>query len=272
LFMQYKHTQRGDVILAFAIGTLLLIGSGFLFFGQSTLDRNTSQAREDARPASVELTLLTPDDCARCLDIQNMVSVVMNLPVKLELQREFSESSEEGQALIDSFGITRLPTLIIQGEIGKDNVSSFFSGDEFVRDGAFVWEAPSPVYLDLETGALVGLVDLIYVRDASCTSCYDPSVHDRILASYGLNIGQTRDVDISSSDGRNLIEKYNLTDVPTVLLSKEVIVYDSFVGIWSQVGSIEPDGTFVLRQMDVVGLPYKDLTTGGIKNFDDSEN
>ena len=69
-------------------------------------------------------------------------------------------------------------------------------------------------------------------------------------------------VDLSSDKGKELVQKYSIEKVPTVILSDEVRVYPSSTGL-GQFFSLEKDGSYVFRQLDVVGA-YKDLATNSI--------
>ena len=73
-------------------------------------------------------------------------------------------------------------------------------------------------------------------------------------------------VDISSAEGKALVEKYAIKKVPTVVISGDLREYEGFDTVWGQVGSIEEDGTYVFRQLEVLSqnIVYKDLTTGEV--------
>ena len=61
-------------------------------------------------------------------------------------------------------------------------------------------------------------------------------------------------------------KKYNITLVPTIILSSNAKDYSSLNQAWSQVGSIETDGTFVFRDLSLLNIPYKDLYSNKIIN------
>ena len=63
--------------------------------------------------------------------------------------------------------------------------------------------------------------------------------------------------DISDAKGKELIAKYNITKVPTIILSEEIKAYPSSTAL-NQFFSAEKDGSYVFRKMDDVGT-YRDL-------------
>jgi len=106
-------------------------------------------------------------------------------------------------------------------------------------------------------------VKLTLLDDKSCESCYNVSLHKRVLPSFGVQVGEEELVDISSSKGKALLAQYNITAVPTILLDKEAQRYPTLMAIWSQVGAAAEDGTLVFTRASSMGA-YKDLSTGDI--------
>ncbi len=58
-----------------------------------------------------------------------------------------------------------------------------------------------------------------------------------------------------------MIAKYSVEKVPTVILGGDLEIYEGFDAVWEQVGTIEEDGSYVFRELDVLGqqIVYKDL-------------
>ena len=124
----------------------------------------------------------------------------------------------------------------------------------------------NPPYKEVKTGLVKGLVAVTYLNDASCTGCYDVKMHKSILEGLGMKIKSEKAVDITSADGMAFKDKYKITNVPTVLLSEDAAEYTALKNIWSQVGSIESDGTYIFRQMGQLGagVKYKNIVSGEI--------
>ena len=131
------------------------------------------------------------------------------------------------------------------------------------EDGSFVLRRISPPYKDLKTNEIKGLVKLILVSDTSCKDCYDVTKQKLALERLRIFIISEQTIDIDTKDGKDLIEKYKITKVPTILLSQEAVDYSQFDLIWSSVGDVSSDGTLVFRSVEVMGT-YKDLSQNKI--------
>lgn len=68
-----------------------------------------------------------------------------------------------------------------------------------------------------------------------------------------------RRVEADSAEGGALISQYNITKVPTILLSKEAGRSPGMLQAWNGSGTVEPDGVLVLRE---AYPPYFDLSNG----------
>jgi len=136
-------------------------------------------------------------------------------------------------------------------------------GVELLDNSTVVISSPLP-YRDLESGKILGVVKIIELDDKSCEHCYEPNVHEGILANFGVYIDEIQKSDISSPDGKNLIERYDIEAVPTVLISPEVAVYGSVMSVWPQAGYVADDGWLVFNNTEIMYNfgGYKDLSTG----------
>ena len=97
------------------------------------------------------------------------------------------------------------------------------------------------------------LVDVTYLTDETCEGCYDVRVHRTILSRLGIQFGRESVIDVVSGDGMTLIELYNISKIPTIILSPEAEDYDAFVSVWGGVGTKEDDGYYIFRAVDKLG-------------------
>ncbi|MBI2545126.1 MAG: hypothetical protein HYW22_00820 [Candidatus Aenigmarchaeota archaeon] len=202
------------------------------------------------------LTTIVKNDCSDCYDMQKIVSQLKQVPnVKVTSENTVSFSSNEGKYLIDRYSITKLPALIITGEIDKSGLSSTIPAN----NGALVLSGLPPYY-NISSGKVVGLVKVIYLNDTSCTKCYNVLTNKQILLNFGVGINNETTLDISSTEGKMLISKYNITRAPVIILSPEANVYNSLVQAWNSVGIIEPDGWFVMKDPSILGN-YENITS-----------
>jgi len=47
-----------------------------------------------------------------------------------------------------------------------------------------------------------------------------------------------------------------------VLLTGDTELYTGLEQIWEEVGTVEDDGTFVFREMEAIGQPYREIGEG----------
>ena len=123
----------------------------------------------------------------------------------------------------------------------------------------------NPPFINLTTGKLRGVVNIVYLTDKSCAECYNASQHREIIAnpqSFAVKLEKEETYDISDAKGKELIAKYNITQVPTVILSDEISAYPASLAL-KQFYSVEKDSFYVFRLLSIVGT-YRDLATSQI--------
>ncbi|OGC52386.1 hypothetical protein A2982_00830 [candidate division WWE3 bacterium RIFCSPLOWO2_01_FULL_39_13] len=227
---------------------------------------NTENKQEVGKVAA---TIITDPSCTQCVDPKLTIEGLKKADVKITNQKEVAWNSPEGQKFINQYKITKIPSLLLSSDIDfYDNVKSNWAGIGSVeQDKTYVVRNLPLPYRDLEKNQILGLVDLIYLTDLSCSDCYKvDAVQKPILKQgYGVGIRSERTVDIASGEGKSLIGKYNITKVPTILLSPEVEQYSNLKDVWKTVGTVESDGWYIFREMQQLQRSiYRDLTTNQI--------
>ena len=215
----------------------------------------------------VSLIQLKKEDCDDCSDTDVFVDQLRSTGVIFEDVLTVGTSSDKGKSLIEKYDIKKVPTIIMDGEAeAYPNIAQGWSTIGTVElDGSFVMREANPPYIDLETGELSGLVDMTVLKDETCGPCYDAGkFHKPILLRLGVVLGDEKTVDISSAEGRLLVEKYKILQLPAIILEGDVAEYASLTGAWASVGTVEDDGAYVFRKADIAGEPYKDLVKGNV--------
>lgn len=238
----------------------------FIFTKVTPIFIDTENKKERGK---VTATIISDPLCSQCIDPKLTIESFKKAGVKVTNQRELIWNSYEGQQVISQYKITKLPTFILSSDVDLyDNVESNWANIGTVEtDKTYVARNLFLPYRDLEKGQILGLVDLIYLTDSSCTDCYKAvDVQKPILKQgYGVGIRSERTVDVASAEGQNLISKYKITKIPTILLSTEADQYANLKSVWKNVGTVEADGWYVFREMQQLrGVVYKDLTTNQI--------
>ncbi len=227
----------------------------------STINKNIAVAKEAARPANIKITIITTPDCADCFNAQSAVANFKKQNVSVGEEKSFSFDSDQAKSLIKDLGISRVPTYIVTGEVDKKNLEQFVKSNGEVKNNTFVFTKVLPVFLDPETKKEFGKVIATILTDASCQQCFNPRP---IMDSYkkaGIKITGIKEIPFNWAEGQRIISQYKIVKVPTFLFSSDIDFYDNVKNSWSQIGTIEQDKTYVVRN---VSLPYRDLEKGQV--------
>ena len=210
----------------------------------------------------VSLILIESSKCEKCTDIKQFGAQLEGMQVFVEEEQSFDYGKGEGKEIIAKYGIERIPAIIISKEIDEypylaEQLKQVATTE---ADGSYVWRDIVPPYFDLNSMQIKGLVGLTMLVDASCADCYDVNMQKTILENYGMKFSSEQTIDVSSAEGKSLVEKYEIKGVPTVILSSEASLYTALAEAWLEVGTIEGDGSFIFRDLNVLGVKYKDLS------------
>ncbi len=259
---QKRSNRYRNVFLGLVVALIVLYGINLYITGKTISPIKASA--ESQKPPNLHLTLIT-NDCKNCYNITNVVSFIKGQDVKIIQEKNLSYTSNEAQKLISENNIKSLPALVITGETLQDNVISLWNniGAEYV--GNVVIVSGIPPYYSLDEQRVVGVVQVIKLTDNSCTGCYNVELHMQILPRFGVYANSSLTYDISTNNGKTLLQKYNITKVPTMVLSPDASVYPALNQIWGDVGTVEKDWWYVFRAVEQMGT-YKDLSQNKIIN------
>jgi len=241
-------------ILVIALGLVLLLNI-FLASGLSSLVKEKVEiVKELAKPAKLELTVIEDKNCKDCFDITSVVDSIKKTGVEItkEERLDFNSAKE----LIKKYKIEKIPTIIVTGEINKTNF-----GDFEEKGNALLFIKQTPPYTDAVSGKIKGRVSLIHLKDKNCGKCSDITLIIEGLKQSATKIVDEKVVDIGSSEGKELIKKYKIEQVPTLILSKELSVYTEISGAWGSIGTIENDGSYIVRD---ISPPYVNTSTNKV--------
>ena len=239
---------------AFVLLAVLLLASGIYTSWQ--LYKTTSQKKVQELPPEIDLYTIVPTNCDDCFNIKLAEQFVQQKTnAKIVTQKTFKTDTDEAKELITKYKLKRLPALIIKGEIKRITIDHFEQ-----REDALLFDATPPAYFDVVTGKIKGRVVATIINDKACTKCMDLTILTKQLRAAGVSI--TEKIQTSEmSEARNIISKYKIERLPTLLLSKDALEYDLIKNVWEQVGTIENDETLVMRKLTP---PFKDVQTGRI--------
>ncbi len=216
----------------------------------------------------VTLTHLIDSSCKECASLDDFAEALKKLMFVKE-EKLVLYDSPEGKELIKRFDIKHIPALLISQEINAypEVQQQLLTAQAREKNGFYAVHSTVPPYRNLTSNKVVGLVAFIMLKDDSCKECYDVTVNKQILQRFGMHLATEKTYDISSQEGKVLVAKYNITNVPMILVSPEASVYPIFVNAWDDVGNIEKDGWYVMRFPEIVGtvkdLKKNKIITGG---------
>jgi hypothetical protein len=211
----------------------------------------------------ISITYITAAACPNCYDVAEFGSQLKETGASISSQRIVEAASPDGQAMIKKYSITQIPTMIMSADaLAYPVVAQVWPMVGSVEaDGMLVLRNVSVPYYDFTDNKVHGLVTAVYITDKSCTECYDVKMHKEVLEqSFGMKFKEEKSADVSEKAGKDLVKKYSIKYVPAILLDKEASEYKSLVDAWTQVGTVEPDGVFVFRNINLMqGVTYKDF-------------
>jgi hypothetical protein len=210
---------------------------------------------------TVLATLIENFSCTECAGVDFFLQQMEDQGVDLEI---LHLSVENATDIITKHDITHVPVVIFSNNLKKySNIHTVWHNyGTIANSGEYVFRYVNPLFTDLD-GTIRGYLDVTYITDDSCTACYDVNIHKEVFEQSGLHVRTEKIVDINSPLGFTLQRKYDLQYVPTIIISKELSVYPRRLLRWDRVGSIEDDGSYVFRNLNVMeGVVYKDLETG----------
>ncbi|MFA5047813.1 MAG: hypothetical protein WC516_02090 [Patescibacteria group bacterium] len=245
----------GLVVALIVIIIILLVVFGGRIFG------GDSDATGANKKLDIKITVLTKKDCPECWDVNLFIDALKQKNIKNSKAKTVYIDSSQGKKLIDQYKITKVPTVLLSGDLTGDadlKAGLAVLGD--IVDKVFVLRQIIPPYIDVKTGEEKGKLAVIYLTDSSCKTCYDVNLHADILKNkFVIEPKVAKTVDVNSDEGKQLVTKYKIKFVPTFLLQGQVSEYTGLEQIWSQIGQVASDGTYIFTQVDQMGT-YKDLT------------
>lgn len=266
--MQIKIKPRiiWHVLLVLAVLSIIAF-NGFLLYrvkgGQGFWSENKNTAVSESL-AEINLTVISAEDCKECFNTSKLLSTIRESDkVKVVKDNTYDKNSRKGKKLIEQYGITRLPVVLISGNVEKifDTASFTQNLGKQAGDGTLVMTNIPPPYLDLATGNVKGKFTAIYLTDKSCAECYDTALHRQALEGLLMIPAEEKFYDRAEEEGKRLIDTYKIIAAPTLLLQGELDAFPQLQQVWPTVGTIETDGTYVFRSgLQQMG-DYLDLKT-----------
>ena len=205
-------------------------------------------------PSKINITLIGVDECSACNSPDFIIVEVKSLAPQYNFEIEniktIDSDSADAKSMIAKYAITKLPTIILSGETSPLNgfESLWLNIGSIEADGAMVYREVYPPYLDVSSGFLMGVVEVTEIN-TDCGECFDVTTFVDYLESdsVAMVFSKRDELDFNSSEAQALISKYNITRLPTFVLSGNASVYPIVSQAWASYGSTEADGAYVWR-------------------------
>lgn len=272
---EVEHKKRIVLSKSFYTKVYVVLGIALVLFGlhnnlqiyafRTIFEQKLVEVKEAARPAEIELIVITTNNCEDCYNINAVVDVVESTGVNITKKEEIDFSSEEARSIIDKYGIEKVPTVIVTGEISKSrSLTSKLKDIGEEKQSAYIFTKLEPPFIETSSGKVRGKVSLVHLKKSDCSNCFNLTAFVDQLEKAGVKFAKKIVLDVDSSEGSNIINKYNIKKIPSLVMDKEAEVYTNIIQIWNQLGSIEKDGSFVIRE---INPPYYNVEEKSVKGF-----
>jgi len=258
-----KKLDFGNIFIGLTVllGIILIINIILTSSLNNDLRKNAQELKEKLKPARIEITLIKNSRCSDCFNISQVASYVKNSKVNATKENAVEFDSKDGIVLIKKYDIRKIPALVVTGEVEKVSIQGLEK-----KNGALLFTKINPPYTDVLTGKIEGRVILYSLKDSKCEKCNDMAFLIKQIKAAGVKISEEKNIEAESSEGMELIKKYNLDFAPAIIMSKEAAAYDVIQKAWLQIGTKENDGAYVLR---LAYPPFINLTTHKLRGVVD---
>jgi len=256
-------TPKNLLIALFALFVVFsLVNTIFISNLTGQITEKISLAKEQSRPAEIEVTAITLSKCKECYDVKTALEYLKKQNVNITKEESFDYDSDKGKRLVELYRIERLPTLIIRGETNKtDQLQRFWDHVGEQRGANYetvLYTNIVPPYYDMFEERIIGRVSITNLVDSSCDKCVSLEGIVGTFKQSGVKIVEEKTVEYKSGEGRQLVSKFGVREIPALIISKDILDYDSIKQIWKQLNTTEKEGFFALHSTIP---PYIDAST-----------
>jgi|TARA_B100001964_G_scaffold244791_1_gene327925 hypothetical protein len=259
LIMKKEDLNKFIFAGAFVLLGIMLFNSFFVFSVGSKLGAKIEEAKELARPAELGLIKIE-SSCSDCFDIDEVVKVLKDSSdIEIVKEKSLLRNSENAIKIINNYGIEKLPTIVLAGEIEKASIQNFKQVDDVLVFMNIV--AP---YEDAITKKIIGKVSSIIINDKNCEVCTDFSLAINNLKQDGVFIDKEEEFDFSQTKAKELIDKFSIEKLPALLLSDNIDAYPSIAQSLKQT-ALKKQNYYVIESQ----APYVETGNGKIRGLVD---
>ncbi len=215
--------------------------------GSSGITGNAVLPSEDAN--AIEITEIVNSKCIECSNLDELVAALEQQGFLVSSRAKVEFDSSDGRALISEYQFSRVPSMVVRAsDSAMASLSALWVNVGEVREAekTFVFSNPAPLFFDLTRNRSAGSVRVVVLKNSACVEC-NPSVSRSNIEDLGVVVSDFSELSLDSEAGRALVEKYAIRRIPAIVFSPDIQYYESFLASIEVLGSVEPDGSFVLR-------------------------
>lgn len=256
-------TTKTLIIILIASFVILSSVNAFIISNMGKhITSKISLAKEQSRPAEIQLTAITLSDCKECFDINSAVQDVKKQNVNVTSQDTLDYKSPGAKELIALYNIEKLPTLIIKGETNKTEQLTLYWNHIGEQRGTnyetVLYTNINLPYYGIIEEKVLGRVSLTYLVDSSCIKCVSLTGVVNAFKQDGVKFVEEKTVEYKSVEGADLVKRFGVREIPALIISKDILGYDSIKQIWTQLNTTEKEGFYALHSTIP---PYVDVAT-----------
>ncbi len=207
----------------------------------------------------VEFWSISKNDCSDCTPAPKTISLEQ-LGMVFSQSSELDESDAEAQQFIQRYSIAKLPTVILSGEAKEySRIASLLeAGGDFSSDGTWVLRNPVPYYWDLNKNKKMGALSLTRITFSDCNGCFAlEQLEEFLVQNLSLKIASDQNLDWSTIEGKKFVSDYNISKLPTLVLSGEIDAYKGLKEGWLSFGFVAADQKLVFAEHEKMGSEFK---------------
>jgi len=208
----------------------------------------------------VDFVEIKADNCLECTPLSQIKAQFGQLGIKENNYEIIESTSARGKELIEQNNLEFAPALLV----GK-NIEEYWWVFGNLKNAVvetsdyYVFRNPVAPYVDLAGNSVKGKVNITYLENSSCEDCFNATGLKGSFQQAGVYFEEEKFVDVETAHGKSLLKKYNITSIPTILLSNGIADYPVLAQPLAKVGTFERDGTFVFRAIDSLNVKYQEI-------------
>src|SRR3989339_51540 len=254
--------RLSNIILIILVGGLIVLAGVRLVALLNNVPEAVARVRdkeEIVRPSRLDVVVVVDGTCQTCTSPKPFLDALQKQQVVFSSIIQIDGTTEDGKHYISVHKLESFPAVIVSGETSRGaELEQFLAQISARGDGTFIYSVPAP-YHEVVSDKVRGLFRTTYITPIGCSSCYDVTNNAMALQNLGVNVIEDKALTTESPEAKELIQEYKISYLPTVILVGDLEVYPAFQNVWSQVGTKEQGGTYVLRDGVKLMGTYYDL-------------